>query len=659
MEWFFHTEFSEVWKQKKREERQNRKEAFWGRTYEKIIRIPFLKDYVDKVEKTYESICPYTEESLVQIASETLLKTFIASCISISIILLFNLCLEQKVSLYSIACAALAIHICEVEVLNFRFQRKRKEIVEEMVQYLEAVKHTYLYYKNIPRAVSEAAKGMSYEVKLHALQIYDILTGVDRKEKVRKYTLSPNGNKYMKLFLVQAYEASERGDMSDGNSSSLFAKNMEFLRLEMMQDNYNRSKREFKLQGYAFIALSLVFCMMPLKKWGTDFTPELRLFYESTGNFIIVISFLVTIFSYNLINKAKEINLTKNNFGNQYAEKFATGKLKSTMEHVVMQSGTFGKRWKEKLQETGEMISLEAFFLKMFLNGLCILILVLFVISTLHTQTRTMLLTDCNNLDTVVSVASKKQKETIQTQLLHFTREYKDTVISEQQLLIKLEEVIPLSNKESLRQIAKEILRRIRQYQNAYLKWYEILFAMCLGSMAGCMPLLELHYRARLLQTGREDEIRQFQAIILMERLFPATTIVGLLEQMETFAVIFKSHIRECVNNCAGGTKRALLQLKEQESAYPQFTELVDGFLCADNAGIEKAFDEVANNREMFEKIRELENEIALEETRDWTELIAYLPVVLIFGTYFILPFVIHSLGSVSEIFEIMESFQM
>ena len=111
----------------------------------------------------------------------------------------------------------------------------------------------------------------------------------------------------MKLFLVQAYEASEKGDLLLTQEESLFSDNVEHLRLELMEDLYRRKKRAYEFAGYIFVSVTPFFMMPVLKQWGLDFAPELEVFYAGTGKLIELITFFSSVVIYGFINKAKEI----------------------------------------------------------------------------------------------------------------------------------------------------------------------------------------------------------------------------------------------------------------------------------------------------------------------------------------------------------------
>ena len=176
----------------------------------------------------------------------------------------------------------------------------------------------------------------------------------------------------------------------------------------------------------------------------------------------------------------------------------------------------------------------------------------------------------------------------------------------------------------------------------------------------GSIPLVRIYYQVQTALSGAAYEIRQFQSVIMMERSMPGVTIPGLLEDMEIFSVIFKGILRRCINAYSSGPNKALLRMKEEGGQiHGSFGELSDAFLSVDEVGIAAAFAEVEHNRGLLEKITRLEAEITMEKKRDSTELMTKIPMGLTVGAYFVLPFFIHALQGVFEVFTLLEELRM
>lgn len=649
----------EVIKEARLRERVERRERILSRFYLLMEKIPFGGRYVRLAESMYSMISPYEQGYLRRLATVTSVMTVLVSIVGSFAVALLGILIEGHMTLYCIGCIIFLIYVIGKEVLQGRISKTEMQMMNDLTRYIAAVKHQYDYHKNIPRAVIEASEGLSYELRLHALHMHDILSMANRAEKVKEYALSQRTNKYLKMFIVQAYAASERGDVKDKLGESLFAKNMEALRLEIMQDIRTKQKRAYRLQGYTFICVTPLFFMELLKMWGTDFSPEMSSFYAGAGKFVVVLAFLVTLFIYTIINKAKEVNSEWARQSNDYLESIAKkGSLKRALEKVEKSPRKMFKNIKKMLVDTGDNTSLSVFFLQMAAIFIIAFVFALGFDGVVHGQERNRLLNDKTGIDIVVTSVSATQRDFIADKILEIVRENRGKDLTLQRYEEIFSERVPAANISIVKASAEEIYKRVSHYKTEYIHWYEYIFCILFGLICSFVPVVSLSYRHKLILSGKDNEVRQFQAIILMERLFPNVKIISLLEEMETFAVMFRPSIRECINTYSSGPRQALLNLKENEKDHIWFTELIDGLLSADSVGIEAAFEEVEHNRDMFERIKELESDVALDKKRDSTDLLANLPMVVVLLGYFIVPFFFHSLGDIGEMFNVMEQMQ-
>ena len=650
---------AKAWKRVKKRNRLEWKNARLVTMYLRLKKLPLVKDYVRQIERRYLAVCPYDEFSLMRLAAESIGYTLLCSVGFILCIILLNM-MFGTVGVYTLSCCALISYVCYIEVLNSRIKAVEDRVSAGFIDYIAGVKHLFLHYREVPQAVMEAADGLCVEVRLHAQKLYKILSGANRQALVKEYALSDRASWYLKLFLSQAYDASERGEIKKADGSSIFTSNLEFLRLEIMRESHARKLRGYRLQGYTFVILAPYFCIPFLKQWGMDFFPDLTSFYNGAGQFIIALSFFATLFCYSLMTKAKRLHYRQVDDGKQgsiLGKLFYKGSIKRIISKI--EDRVAGKaKLKKMLSEVRDDIPIGVFFLKMILIGIVMFLVSITFVFMVHTQNKTDLLTKVDNINTIVTASNEKQKQLIANNILLLTDKYKKIAEPAEELIrADLLANMKISNKAVVTAVVEEIISRVKQYQNEYMKWYEFLFAVILSVIVSFMPVFDLYYRVALMKTERNREIKQFQVLILMEKHFPGVTIAGLLEEMETFALIYQPAIRRCLNNFSAGPKEALYTLKMEEKDSPRFTEIIDGFLSVDTAGIQMAFDEIGSNREMLEKTEALEEEINLSRHVDMADIVAYIPSIVIVGIYFIAPICISAVAGTGDIFAIMEEF--
>ena len=205
-----------------------------------------------------------------------------------------------------------------------------------------------------------------------------------------------------------------------------------------------------------------------------------------------------------------------------------------------------------------------------------------------------------------------------------------------------------------------EIMKKLEQYRNAKGTAGEFFLCLAACLLIGSFPLIKLYYQVKTVASGAVYEVRQFQALILMERKLHGVTLLGLLEDMEVFAKTYRRCLRRCINSYGAGPEAALTRLKEEGSClHESFEELADAFLYVDEVGVELAFSEVESNRRLLEKMTQLEADISMEKRKDNTDIISKIPMIMTVGVYFIFPFFSYSLNGVYEVFELLEEIQL
>lgn len=184
--------------------------------------------------------------------------------------------------------------------------------------------------------------------------------------------------------------------------------------------------------------------------------------------------------------------------------------------------------------------------------------------------------------------------------------------------------------------------------RKSILLWQELLIAIAAGIIAYHFPYWMALSRKKIAQMNMEDEIIQYQSIIIMLMNMKRISVYTILEFMESFAILYKDSIQECINNYNAGDIQALEVLREREPFEP-FQRVVDSLIICDKIGTELAFDEVNSDRSYYQEKRRQENDMNLGVKAALGKLIAFVPIVLTIGLYLIVPFVIESMNQLME----------
>ncbi len=99
---------------------------------------------------------------------------------------------------------------------------------------------------------------------------------------------------------------------------------------------------------------------------------------------------------------------------------------------------------------------------------------------------------------------------------------------------------------EEIQEDAEKIYTKLQVVNSEYLKWFELLLAIVFSLIAYMCPIWMLMFQVKMRQLDMEDEVMQFQTIILMLMKIERINVEIILEWLERYANIFKEPITKC-----------------------------------------------------------------------------------------------------------------
>ena len=157
-------------------------------------------------------------------------------------------------------------------------------------------------------------------------------------------------------------------------------------------------------------------------------------------------------------------------------------------------------------------------------------------------------------------------------------------------------------------------------------------------------------------QLEMEDEVMQFQTIILKLMRIERVNVEIILEWLERYSNIFKAPITKCVNNYEAGAWEALEAMKEEVNYLPMIRIIESLQAAVEKIPIADAFDELDTERDYYQAKRKESNERLIAKKGRIGKVIGFAPMVLLFVAYLIVPLVFIGLMSMSETFANMTS---
>ena len=198
---------------------------------------------------------------------------------------------------------------------------------------------------------------------------------------------------------------------------------------------------------------------------------------------------------------------------------------------------------------------------------------------------------------------------------------------------------------------AKRISIKMRKLSENIFWWWQLIICFILFISGYNAPVLSLRFLANARKIDMEDEVSQFQTIILMLMHMNRIHVQEILEWMETFSLHFKIPLQKCIQNFSSGPYEALEQLKT-EVAFPPFLSIIDNLqLACENLDVAKAFEELESEMGFNRETRKESNERIVERKKNLGNMIGFMPVYALIVLYLIIPMIVSGMESISAFY--------
>ena len=146
-----------------------------------------------------------------------------------------------------------------------------------------------------------------------------------------------------------------------------------------------------------------------------------------------------------------------------------------------------------------------------------------------------------------------------------------------------------------------------------------------------------------------EDEVMQFQTIILMLMRIERVNVEIILEWLERYSNIFHDPITRCVNNYEAGPWESLEELKN-DITYEPLIRIVESLQAAvEKIPIREAFDELDSDRDYYQEKRKEANDRLIARKSLIGRAVGFSPMICLFVGYLIVPLVFIGMTSMSS----------
>ena len=638
-------------------------EIFYQKFYIQITRIPFLKRYALKLRRRLEIINLEDEYLTRKQTAQIMLKGIIIFIpLTIIIILLTS---NDIVLLF----ALFLFEIFFIETyMEGHVDKIDNKLLKEQIDMFAEMRHAFHESNMVEEAVYDVAQNDELDVSRQAEKIYEILISDDPETELEKYyDIAPNS--YLKEFAGVSYLTKEFGDRKDKDGASLYLKNLNNITQEMQIEILKRDKLDYTFQSLSMIAIVPVLFINAIKAWATSQFSFTKSFYDGTGGFYVQVALLIlTVICYILVRKLKDnggANVAQNVENPWQAKLYKKPKIKKFVDLFVPKDGTREyRKVTTLLKESASKLKLEWFYINKLVVTFIAFIVGLLVFILGHKMTVNYIYTNpTSDYDLMGTMTESEEEEAILVteQDNMFIREHlAETELTQEAMeqYLAEDELYAGETEEVIQEDAARILEKIQTIQDAYLRWYELLIACIVGLVFYNGPNWLLIFQKKMRQLEMENEVMQFQTIILMLMKIERVNVEMILEWLERYSNIFRDPISRCVNNYESGPWEALEELKN-ELAFPQMIRIVESLQAAvEQIPIREAFDELDTERAYYQEKRKESNAILISRKSMIGKVCGFAPMVVLFVGYLIIPLCLIGMTSMTEAFDQMQSMQ-
>lgn len=636
-------------------------DILYQKIYIYLIRIPFLNRYVAKLRRKLE-IINVDDEYLTRKQTAKIMLNAILIIVPLTI---FIIALTHRDTLLLSILLLFEVFLIET-IMAGMVDKLDTKLLKQQVSFFAEIRHAYHESNMVEEAIYEVSQKDQLEISRQGEKIYEILTSDDPETELEKYyDIAPNS--YLKEFAGVSFLTREFGDRTDSNGASLYLKNLNNITEEMQLEILKREKLDYVFQSLSVIALVPVLCMEPLKNWAVNNFSFTSSFYNGKLGFIIqLLLVIVTFICYLLTRKLKDNSSRGNDYrdpNNCWQMKLYKNPIaKKIIDLFIPKKGT--KEYKKDvnlLKDAASKQKMEAFYINRMVTCIAVFLISLFVFAQVHNVAVDYIYENPTSEYDVLGTMTERQEKVaiaLTEQDNYFLDKLKDQKLTLDQVEaeVRFSEYYKDATDKEIEEAAKRIDGKLKVVNKEYLKWFEWLLA-CIFALCGYFsPKCILIFQKIMRKLEIENEVMQFQTIILMLMKIERVNVEMILEWLERYSNIFREPITKCVNNYEAGAWEALEELKN-EINFEQMIRIVEGLQSAvEKIPIEEAFDELDNEREYYQEKRKESNERLIKRKGMIGKAIGFTPMIGLFVGYLIIPLVAIGLISMTNAFGTMST---
>ena len=633
-------------------------EVLFQKLYLTYIKIPFIKRNALKIRRRLEIINIDDEYNTRKGTAKILTRTL---AIVVPVMIL-TIMISSKNFLLMFILLLFELFMIDT-LIDGSVDKIDNKILKEQIDFFSEIRHAYHEYNMVEEAIYQVSQDDEKDVSRQGEKIYEILISDDPEMELEKYyDIAPNS--FLKEFAGVSYLTKEFGDRKvDG--ASLYLKNVNNITQEMQLEILKRDKLNYVFQSLSVIAIAPVLLLEPLKNWAiSNFSFTASWYQGKAGMIVQMLILLITFVSYVLVRKLKDNGSTAidTRTENPWQEKLYKKKpIKKIVDLFIPKKGT--KEYRKVVQLLKDAASPQKMEW-LFMNRIAIAIVTFCASIIIFTQLHVVAInyiyteptTDYNIIGGLSEKDEKKAMEITKQDNIILDQYRGKPKTTQEQIKTSVQKLKYYEGAESteIDKAAERIYNKLHVINTEYVQWFELLLAFVFAVIGYMAPLWILVFQAKMRQLEMEDEVMQFQTIILMLMRIERVNVEIILEWLERYSNIFKAPITKCVNNYEAGAWESLEAMKEEVNYVPMIRIIESLQAAVEKIPITDAFDELDSERDYYQEKRKESNERLIKRKGMIGKAIGFAPMVCLFVGYLIIPLVFIGLTSMSSSFSSM-----
>ena len=630
------------------------KEVLYQKLYLTYSKIPYIKTYIHKLRRRLEIIDVDDEYATRRDSAKILSKVLL---IVIPIMILSIMVTHSNYLLMSII---LIFELFMIDAfIDGSCDSLDNHLLKEQLEFFAEIRHAYHEFNMVEEAIYQISQDDEKTISRQGEKIYEVLIANDPETELEKYyDIAPNA--YLKEFAGVSYLTKEFGDRKV-DKASLYLKNVNNITEEMQIEILKRDKIDYVFQSLSIISIVPVLFLEPLKNWSVDNFSFTESFYQGKGGMLVqILVILLTVICYVLLRKVKNNGSTDRQTVNQenpWQSKVYKNPIGKRITNLFLpKNGTKEYIKVQKLlKDSTSKLKMEWFYINRIAIAIVTFVVTLFIMIQLHHVAVQWIYTEPTTEYDLLGGLTERDKmaameitESDNKFLDKFRGNLKATKQDIEREVRRDKDYIDATDKEIAKAVDR-IYDKLQKVNSESLQWFEMLMAFVFMAAGYMFPVWMLHFQYKMRLMEMEDEVMQFQTIILMLMRIERVNVEIILEWLERYSNIFKEPISKCVNNYEAGAWEALEVLRT-DTSYPLFIRIVESLQAAvEKIPIVDAFDELDSERDYYQDKRKESNERLIAKKGRIGKVIGFAPMVVMFVGYLIVPLVFIGLTSMSS----------